>query len=59
MGPIHRMYGTLDAELEVQRTINRAELTVFLCLFRKAVGPTMVHVDNQGIIDGLWRSEMR
>ena len=29
------MDGTLDAELEVQRTINRAELTAFWCLFRK------------------------
>ena len=29
MGPMHGMYGTLDAELEEQRTINGAELTVF------------------------------
>ena len=46
------------AEVEVQRTIKGTELTVFLCLFRKAVGSTMVHVDNKGIIDGLWRGEM-
>ena len=39
------MYGTLETELEVQ-------LTAFLCLLRKAIGPTMVHVDNKGIIDG-------
>ena len=26
-------------------TIGRAELTAFLCLLRKAVGPTKVHVD--------------
>ena len=58
-GPMHGMYGTLDAELEVQRTIKRAELTAFLCLPRKAVGPTMVHVDNKGIIQGLWRGETR
>ena len=25
MGPMHGVYGTLDAELEVQRTIKRAE----------------------------------
>ena len=30
MGPMHGMYGTLDAELGVQRTIKRAELTAFL-----------------------------
>ena len=35
MGPMHGMYGTLDVELEVQRNIKRAELTAFLCLFRK------------------------
>ena len=43
------MYGTLDAELEVQRTIKRAELTALLC-----IGPTVVHVDNERIIGGLW-----
>ena len=53
------MYGTLDAELKVQRTIKRAELTAFWCLLRKAIGPTVVHVDNKGIIDGLWRGELR
>ena len=50
MGPMHGMYGTLDAELEVQRTIRRAKLTAFWCLLRRATGPTMVHVDNKGII---------
>ena len=59
MGPMHGMYGTLDAGLEVQRTITRAELTAFLCLIRKAIGPTMVHVDNRGIVDGLCRGETR
>ena len=44
MEPMHSMYGTLDAELEVQRTIQRAELTAFLCL--------TAHVENKGIIDG-------
>ena len=58
LGPMHGMYGTLDAGLEVQRTIKRAELMAFLCLLRKAMGPTMYHVDNKGIIDGLWRGEM-
>ena len=50
---------TLDAELEVQRAIKRAELTTFLCLFRKAIGLAMVHVDDRGISDGLWRGERR
>ena len=56
---MHVTYGTLDAELEVQRTIKRAEQTAFLCLLRKACGPTVVHVDNKGIINGLWRGEMK
>ena len=30
MVPMHGMDGTLDAELEVQRTIERAQLPVFL-----------------------------
>ena len=59
MGPMHGMSGTPDAELEVQRTIKRAEFTAFLCRLRKAIGPTMVHVDTRGINDGLWRGEMK
>ena len=55
MGPMHGMYGTLEAGLEVQRSVKRAELTAFLCLLRKVIGPTMVHVDNKGIIGGPWR----
>ena len=31
MGPLHGMYGSVEAEVEVQRTIKRAELTAFLC----------------------------
>ena len=59
MRPVHRMCGTLDAELEVQRIVKSTELTGFLCFLRKANGPTTVHVGNKGIIDGSWRGEMR
>ena len=45
-----------EAELEVQRTMKRAELTAFLCLLKKKSDWTHeVQVDNEGIIDGLWR----
>ena len=50
---------SMEAELEVQRTIKMAELTVFLCLLRKVIGPVKVHVENKGIIDGLWRAERK
>ena len=40
------VYGTMDAELEVKRTVKRG-------------WPTMVHDDTKGIIDGLWRGEMK
>ena len=59
MGRMRGMYGTLIAELEVQRTIKRAELRAFSCLFRKVIAPARVHVDNKGIIDGLWKREMK
>ena len=36
LGPLHGMYGSMEAELEVQHTINRAELTAFLCLLEKS-----------------------
>ena len=57
MGPLHGMYGLVEAECEVQRTIKRAKLTAFLCLLRKVSGPIKVHVDNKGIIDGLRKGE--
>ena len=53
---MHGMYGTLDAKLEVQRTTKRGELTAYLCLLSKAIGPTMVHGVNKGTVDGLWRA---
>ena len=55
MEPLHVMYESMEAELEVQRTIMRAELTAFLCLLKKVIGPIGLHVDNEGIVDGLWR----
>ena len=54
--PLHGMYGSVEAEFEVQRTIKRAELTAFLCRLKKVIGP-MVHVDNKGIIR--WAVERR
>ena len=53
MGPLHGMYGSMEAEFEVQRTIKRAGLTAFLCLLRKVCGPIKVQVGNKGIVDGL------
>ena len=47
----------MEAEFEVQRTMKRAELTAFLCLLKNVIGPIKVHVDNKGIVDGLWREE--
>ena len=57
MGPLHGMYGSMEAECEVQRTIKRVELMAFLCLLRKVIGLFKVHVDNKRIIDGLRRGE--
>ena len=31
---MHGMYGTQEVELEVQRTIKRAEVMAFLCLLK-------------------------
>ena len=47
--PMHGMYGTLDADVEVRRTIQRAEPAAFLCLLRKAICPIPVHIDNKGL----------
>ena len=57
LGPLHGMYGLMEAELEVQHTTKRAELTAFLCLLNKVIGSIKVHVDNKGIVDELWSGE--
>ena len=36
MVPLHGMWGSMEAEYEVQRTIKRAELTGYLCHLRKS-----------------------
>ena len=59
LGPLHGMYGSMEAEFEVQRNIMSAELTAFLCLLKKVIGPIKVHVDNKGTVDGLWRGERK
>ena len=43
------MYGSIESEFEVQRTIKRAELTAFLSFLRKVSGPIKLLVDNKGI----------
>ena len=53
------MYGSMEAELDVQRTIKWAELTAFLSLLKKVIAPNKVHVDMKGIIDGLWKGERK
>ena len=40
MGLLRGMYGSMEAELEEQRTIKSAELTAFLCLLKKVIGPS-------------------
>ena len=46
--PLHGMYGIMEAELEVHRTIKRTELTAFfLCLLKRVIGPNKVHVEKQ------------
>ena len=59
IGALYGMYGSVEAELEVQRTIKRAGLTAFLCLLKRVIAPARVHVDNKGIIDGLRRGESK
>ena len=38
--PLYGMYGTVEAELEIQRTIKRAELTAFVCFLKRVIGPS-------------------
>ena len=53
------MYGLMEAEVEVQGIIRRAELTAFLCLLKKVIGAIKVHVDNKGFVYGSWRGRRK
>ena len=55
--PLHGMYGSMEAEFEVQRTIESAELTAFLCFLKEVTGPIKVHVDNK--TNHRWTMERR
>ena len=55
--PMHGMHGTLDPDLELQRTVKRADLTAFIRHFGRIVDLATDHVDIKGIIDGLWREK--
>ena len=57
LGPLHGMYGLMEAEFEFQRTMKRAELTAFLCLLKNVIGSIKLHVGNTRIVEGLWREE--
>ena len=52
---LYGMYGSMEAEFQVQHTIKSAELTAFSCFRERVIGP--IKVDNKGIIDGFWRGE--
>ena len=43
MGPLQGMYGSMEADNEVQRTTKRTELTAFLCFLREVSGLNKVH----------------
>ena len=59
LGPLHEMYGSVEAAFEFQRTIKRAELTAFLCLLVSKNWTHQSACRQQGIIDELWRGERK
>ena len=52
MGPLCGMYGSMEAEPEIQRTIKRVRADGICTLLKRVLGPIKVHVYNKGIIDG-------
>ena len=57
--PVYAISGTMRAELEVQSTIKRAELWAFTMTLASLIGPSTIHTDKMGTIDGLWRGRRR
>ena len=46
--PLHTIYGTMLAGLEVQKTITRAEQCAFTMALSELVSPSTIHTDNMG-----------
>ena len=57
LGHMRGMCCSMEAGLEVQRTRKRTELTAFIFLPKRVIGPIRVHFNDKGIIDGLRRGE--
>ena len=55
-GPLHGMYGSMEAEFEVQRTIKRAELMAFLYLLKKGIGQSLGRVTPSSLKRNCGRS---
>ena len=48
--PLYAIYGTMPAELRVQRRTKRSELLAFTMVLASLVGLSTIHTDNMGII---------
>ena len=48
---MHGMYGSVEAEFEVQRTMRRAEPTAFLYLLNRVIGLVTVYVEKELLMD--------
>ena len=57
LGRIHGMYGSMEAEFEVPRTVKRAQLTTCLCFLKKVIGP--IKVACRHCMNHRWSMEMR
>ena len=49
---LHGMYGSMEAELEIQRTIKRAELTAFVCFLKRVMDLSRCTLITQELLMG-------
>ena len=55
--PWSAIYGTMLAALEVQRTIKSALSWALTMAVASLIGPSTIHTENLGNVDGSWRRE--
>ena len=58
MEPLHGMYGSMEPEFEVQRTVKRAD-GLPMPSQESDWTSIKVNADNEGITDGLWRGDRK
>ena len=59
LGPMREYFGPIEAGIQVQRTINRADMTALCVALTRLCAPAAIHTDHMCILSGVHRGEKK